>query len=236
MITIDNSKIAGFQPIFREFRGFSLLFDEANEDRLYLGLDEALQKIGPLAMTHSFLFCPLPFSSYHVTVWDGVNDDNLADIKPEYQEYFRTYLRQLPTPQELKEPFAHLINNSALLADSNWSISFTFKKLSIWGGQVLVARLQAADDASRMRLAVLEKHRKALYDAFEDLLGIEMYRSYSPHVSLGYFANRIGGTAAKEHLEKWDEVFAERIGDISTQFDCISLYGFDDMTNFFGIS
>ena len=238
MITITNPKIAGFQPIFSEFRGFSCLFEplagDENSASLYRLLHESLKKLGPVQMANTYLFCPLPFPSYHVTVWDGVNDSNVDAITTKHREYFRSYLKKVNTSLELEPPFQEWIANSPLMKEKSWEIRLKFRKLSLWmGGPVLVAQLDAADKKSEARLKMLEKERKALYECFEAELGSEMYRGYTPHISLGYFANEEGAHLAKEKLKDWNGTFAETLEGAIIKFDSISLYGFDDMANFF---
>lgn len=239
-IMITNPKIAGFQPVFREFRGFSLLFDapagKEGAAKLYTLLYEALQNRDTASMANACLFCPLPFPSYHVTVWDGVNDGNLEAISPAHRDYFRSYLSRITSSLELEAPFGEWIAESPLLTGKTWAIRFKFSKLSIWaGGQALVAQLEAADETSAARLEELEAARKALYGTFEAALGLEMYRSFTPHVSLGYFANQESAFQAMAQLGAWNAKFAETLEGATLQFDSISLFGFNNMANFFSV-
>ena len=53
--------------------------------QLYRALTESLNKIGRDTLTNSHLFCPLPSHSYHVTVWDGLNDGNAKNLSYQYR-------------------------------------------------------------------------------------------------------------------------------------------------------
>lgn len=98
MFIITNPKVAGFVPEWAEFKGFSILFDNPGDRLLplhendslkmlsndvaseashfYKRLNEMLAQFPEISRT--YLLCPLPFHSYHVTLWDGVNDANCA--------------------------------------------------------------------------------------------------------------------------------------------------------------
>ena len=89
MPKITNHKIADLRPIWADYRGFSLLFDNPNpkENLLDIGnnlhkincskrdtsiefyqvLNEGLDNLGLGNSANDYLFCPLPFSYYHVT-------------------------------------------------------------------------------------------------------------------------------------------------------------------------
>ena len=101
MITITNTKVAGLEAKWASFRGFSLLFDNPGESlspketnlkqidcpldeqkdlQFYRCLNRWIDKVGRQKLINTYMFCPLPFNSYHVTVWDGLNDANVHKI------------------------------------------------------------------------------------------------------------------------------------------------------------
>src|SRR5574338_472367 len=116
MITVSNAKVAGFVPEWAAFRGFSVLFDSPGEslrrtDRaallacdvdqdqalgLYRALRDALAALDVRLLTHTYLFCPLPPASYHVTAWDGANDGNLGSVIPQHRDGIAALLEGLP--------------------------------------------------------------------------------------------------------------------------------------------
>ena len=87
---------------FTPFYGFSLLFDNPGENnlasredlpgleidcnmrdpalKLYAGLHSCLGAIGLQALNDGHSFTALNPASYHVTVWDGLNDGNRTKI------------------------------------------------------------------------------------------------------------------------------------------------------------
>ena len=222
-------------PVFHPFRGFSCIFDDAGKEEVFYELTNlALQKIEPQTLVTTFLFCPLPLSSYHITVWDGINEGNLDSIDNRHKPYFQEFLNNISTSLELDAPFSKFLESNALIENKAWYIGLKFKELVIWpGGPVLVASLEAADEESKKELSKLEKHRTKLYQDFEKELGINMYREYTPHVTIGYFANKEGADKAIDHLSKWNKVFESTLNDATIRFNSVSLYGFENMTNFF---
>ena len=235
MISITNSKIDGFLPVFQSFKGFSCLFDHIVEDEiLYSLIHSALQEIEPKSLMNTYLFCPLPLSSYHITVWDGINEGNLDSINSKYQPYFRDFLKGINSPQELVNPFKEFLESSALINEKTWNIRLKFKELVLWvNAPVLVVALEAVDKESKNNLIKLEKERAKLNQVFEEVLGIKMFRDYVPHNTIGYFANKEGAIKALDQLGKWNEIFNRTLKDVTIQCNSASLYGFDDMTNFF---
>lgn len=254
MITITQNKVDGFEPRWAGFHGFSILFDnpektlapyKAGLSRIaclpehtaqlvfYHKLDEALGKLGRDTLIQTFLFCPLPFEAYHVTVWDGINDNNASSVTSALREDWGTFLAGLPA--SLKTPPASMatVTNSDLMALPPFSIQFEFEKLSLWGNQVLVARLRPANSTSEGVLGNIMKKRELLCSAASKALGVSPSKSYSPHVSLGYFANQEHGLLATSHLEKWTTIFSKCLGDTSVIFTSLDIYGFTDMVTFF---
>ncbi len=78
MFSIYSSKVAGFEPIWKQLRGFSLLFDtpgvsepsrllvdfsKGNPEIAFLeNLARAFGEQEKLVMTNTFSFCPLPLA------------------------------------------------------------------------------------------------------------------------------------------------------------------------------
>src|SRR3712207_4235162 len=122
MISVTNAKEAGFVPAWPAFRGFSVLFDNPGASlrpalayRLlacdvagdpapgfYRALHGALAELDMRLLPNTYLFCPLPSASYHVTLWDGANDGNLARARPERRDAVELLLADLPAA--LREP------------------------------------------------------------------------------------------------------------------------------------
>ena len=252
MITITNLKVSGFAPQWAPFRGFSLLFDNPGEDkqqdgdllnlrcsvdtnpqiRLYQTFAESLGKIGRDLLMTTYLFCSLPSYSYHVTVWDGVNDSNVSQINSEYRAELERFLNKLPNSLSQPTVFSRLIDHSPLVTSKTWGITFKFTQLALWGHQVLVALLASADAESQRAFDRIVEERKILSNKVNELLGVHMSQEYSPHVSLGYFANKEHAELAINRVDTWTEMFQKDTCGLTITYNTIRLYGFSDMSTF----
>ena len=250
MFSITNDKVAGFVPRWAGFRGFSVLFDPPGDGLtvsgpclhlacdvegdpalgFYKSLRDALTRLDTDLLTAAYLFCPLPPPSYHVTVWDGANDGNRTFVVPDRKPALESLLAGLPDaltqPHEMTAPALA----SPLVLRPDWNIEFRFSHLSIRGA--LVARL-VPTEASQEAYAEFVAERHRLNDSFDESFGIAAYEDYTPHVSLGYFANREGAQAARPNLVDWNALFAQKMEGLTVTFRRASLYGFTDMATFF---
>lgn len=250
MFSITNNKVAGFTPRWAEFRGFSLLFDnpgdclQAHGPRLdlacdvgsdpalgfYRSLRDGLTALDPDLLTAAYGFCPLPPPSYHVTVWDGGNADNCAQITGEQRPKLEAYLAGLPDNLPAANDLTRLASASPLVQRRDWDIEFEFDRLVLWGA--LVARLTPTE-ASRGQFEQFVEERRLLNAACFETFGIKASDNYMPHVSLGYFANREGTHQASAHLPTWNAAFAARMQGQTVTFTHAGLYGFTDIASFF---
>lgn len=247
---ITNPKVAGLEPRWAPFRGFSLLFEnpgdcltpagnllrlacrvEADPElRLYRALAEGIRQTG---CDRRYSFCPLPHHSYHVTVWDGCNDGNLPEVCGAARPAFRSYVEALPGSLGNEAPFTGTIAASPLVARPDWGIRFRFSELVKWGDSVLVVRLAPADGESERALSELAADRKRLTARFREAYGIGPGDEYRPHVSLGYFANAALARGADPHVPEWEDSLSVALEDVTVTFPRIALYGFTDMASFF---
>jgi hypothetical protein len=220
MCDIRNPKIG-----FKHFPGFSLLFDnpgrgnlsplcsrflqvnaqvkgnDTKELTLYKELKKSLDEIK--SELRHYLFFELPVYSYHVTVWDGLNNNNKEAVFEHYHPALTEFLLNLPTALLEKYCFTTMAESSSLVKFNDW-IFFKFKELHIWGSTVLVARLQPVDEDSKKALEQIETNRRKLYEKFKTQFGLEKWMDYVPHVSLGYFGNKQKGEEAQDQLKTWN--------------------------------
>lgn len=82
----------------------------------------------------------------------------------------------------------------------------------------------------------LSSRRTELSEAARHVLGLSFSRGYSPHVSLGYFANREHGQVAEARIEHWTETFREELKDSIVTYSSLDVYGFTDMASFFKVT
>ena len=91
-----------------------------------------------------------------------------------------------------REELAFLPNWEArlrLVINESDNLNFSFVGLSVWGDEVLVARL-AASKRSTETLEYICRERSMFNDHIRTKLGINPRSEYTPHISLGYFANK----------------------------------------------
>lgn len=253
MITITNKRIAGFVPRWAVFRGFSLLFDNPGNSltphgmrldltcdvdtdtnlAFYKTLRDSLESLGCDLLTNTYLFCPLPSHSYHVTVWDGGNDANVENAMNPRRQELEEFLARLPNAICHPNMFTEMAATSPLVTNRDWNLRFRFDRLTKWANAVLVGRLAPADEASTNVLNWIIEERSRLTKRFRQTFGIGPSDMYSPHVSLGYFANQEEAQLVSPSIEEWSCLFTERMNGLVLPFCSISVYGFTDMATFF---
>lgn len=247
MIEITNSKVAGFLPRWAAFRGFTLLFDNPGESfavkdglqfvdcdktsPFYGGLATGLQEIEPDTLVKRYLFCPLPYASYHVTAFDGINESNITAVSQNHRSDWENFLHDLPLSIQ-EQPLLDAIKASDLITAS-WPIPFQFAQLELWGASSLVATLKPQDHHANSLLQRLTLARERFAQQFETEFHVRPGEHFAPHVTLGYFANRTLAQQAEAEVDDWNGRFAPFMQDLSIEFQTISLYGFLDMATFF---
>lgn len=255
MITVTNPKVAGFAPVWAAFRGFSLLFDNPGHGltpmqgspdfltldcdcsdpqlKLYRAFVAALQDMGQLVNT--YLFCPLPSPSYHVTAWDGLNDRNVQNVSLAHRSDAQNLLKGLPDSLSSSSRFTTSSSGDALAMTMDCNIVFRFWELDIWGNSALVARLTLDDEDSEPCYQRIEAQRSWLGEEFRKRFGVTTRgRAFSPHVTLGYFANKEGGELATPQIDSWTDIVKDKVGTATINFESVGLYGFTDMATYLG--
>lgn len=235
MPPITHPKITSLEPRWAPFPGFSLLFDnpDASGLDLYRRLAAALAELDRDQSLRRLLLCPLPPASYHTTVWDGINTENLAEVTAALQPEWTAFLQGLPETLPSPPPSICPVTEAPLMTQPAAPIRFRFDRLCLWGDAVLVARLAPADGTSAARLNELCAARADLSSTARQTLGISAGPDYEPHVSLGYFANRTLGQQAQASLTDWSAHFEAHLSGSMITYTSIGLYAFTDMANFF---
>jgi hypothetical protein len=251
MKTITNPKLISLKPGWAAYRGFSLLFDnpgggctpagagllkldcQPNESlALYKAFGPFLQEINLQQLQDEFSFCPLPFYSYHVTVWDGLNEGNLPHLEDDAQESLRAYLENMPALLFSPNQFTTAAHQSPL-ARQAWQIELVYTGLAKWSNQSLVALLGPKDRESQKVFVQISNYRRQLNAGYRETFGVKMRDGYHPHVTLGYFANQDMAARATPYIEMWETILRDTVAGLKISFSTISLYGFDDMVTFY---
>jgi hypothetical protein len=157
------------------FPGFSLLFEVDwsvlkefdpprppwkklvdTTENLYRDLSFALPRPEDSSAFSADTFLALPSATYHVTVWDGLNQGNLSEAYPILQSELRPLLSGMPDTATRLSQATVLDAEAALqriLIDLR-GIRLSFDAFDIWGltspNPVLVAKLTAYRAARRL--------------------------------------------------------------------------------------
>jgi hypothetical protein len=253
MISITNTKVAGFTPRWTAFRGFSILWDNPGQGlarsgqrldlacdihadaelHFYKTLHDSLTALDVNLLTNTYLFCPLPPPSYHVTLWDGGNDGNIARVLPPQSSPLQDFLTGLPDSILTPNPITDVPAASSLVTKRDWNVRFHFESVQKWSNFVLAAYLTPADEASANLVTEISEERKRLNAQYKEVYGISSSDNYVPHVSLGYFANKEHAQLSTPCLPDWNRTFAERMQGQTLSFQSSDVYGFTDMATFF---
>ncbi|MCM3786255.1 hypothetical protein M3231_25185 [Neobacillus mesonae] len=249
MFTITNPKISGFIPKWSAFHGFSILFDNpgsslhpmsnkhqllhndlaSKELELYKTLHHTLTSYSEIL--NAYMFCPLPKESYHVTLWDGINDANVQEVNISYRADAEYFLQDLPHSLSDGKQMHAIKSLSLEMADS---IEFKYGQLVKWDNSVLAVKLLPADSPSEAALLQLEEKRKILIQSFSESFELDTCSyTYTPHVSLGYFANKQLADLTTEQVDEWNKQFETDTKGQTIRFSSNSLYGFTSMDTFF---
>ena len=251
MKTITHPKLISLEPGWATYRGFSLLFDNPGEGytssekgllrldckpndalALYKVFDPFLQEIDLQQLRDEFLFCPLPFYSYHVTVWDGLNEGNSRYLEEDARIRLNASLKNMP--DLLSAPNEYTLEAcQSPLTQQDWEIELVCTGLAKWSNQSLVALLGPNDHKSQKVFEQITSYRQQLSAHYRDTFGVNMRSGYHPHVTLGYFANPDFAEKATQHMDMWEAILLDIVSGLTITFSRISLYGFDDMVTFY---
>jgi hypothetical protein len=240
------------EPLWQPFPGFSFLFKNPGKslrafDRveqlhidgntiksipLYSKISAAVDRIDPVALAQRFLFFTLPVSTYHVTVWDGINKGNQDRLNPDSAEKFRKYFAQeIGSAIQAWPPFADICDYRDWFGGLG-TIRLRYKGLRARGSTVLVVELGPDDQESDQVLAQIEARRTDLDKAFA-ICGKPENHSLRPHVAVGYFSNApLGDSAMFQHMDAWMGVFDQLVRGSVIEFQQIELYAFVDMITY----
>jgi hypothetical protein len=256
----ENPKIAAFRPgapwrelwVSARFCGFSYLLDNPGNSLVIteegvplLSCDTSPGAQGDLALYRKlaagikglesqlrrFAFCPLCTSSFHVTLWDGINQSNAPTLTMANRAEYEAFARALPA--SVAAPASPILPPPVVSLDRRWTIRFRFTKLHIWvEAAALVALLEPADEESKATMELLERNRQDL-DAQYEQLGKQKNHRWTPHISCGYFKTSEDAIAAQRHLTSWTDRVCAELEAYTIAFSSASLYSFTDMERFY---
>lgn len=248
---------------FPRFAGLSLLFDnpgyhsfsplgsqllrvdchDATDTNiaLYSKLRSALQDALLTGLQDRSCFVNVPINSYHVTVWDGLDEGNFEHIDDsKIRTLVKTILMNLPSSLLYHNEILNFLE-SASFCNKRSTLRLCYSNIELCSKSVR-AVLRAADDESAAALQAIVNERIGLYDSLSRYLGycrqsrdddMGWTVDYQPHVTLGYFGTPCDTTSLRYSIRQINEAFNRFLGNITIEFSTISLYGFLDMELFF---
>ena len=245
-----NSKIELKDSTYKwkKFPGFSLLFyagdKNFNGNMLFNNLPQAnsfyqiLHKVftdyaseNPLLSDDS-KFLNLDFPSWHVTVWDGINQANFSQLQREDLTYFSRFMNSLKY-SDIHPDIRTLVEKSIRWMNSTGEIRFAFRKLYNYENKVMVVSLKPADISSLEKLHKIKLIRRNLNNYFEDHFGFATSKRYLPHTSLGYFVDEQAGEDFEPYHEELNSLLEKKLTNSKIAFNSVGLFGFTDMVSFF---
>jgi mannose-6-phosphate isomerase-like protein (cupin superfamily) len=245
---ITNPKVQSVDPpVFANCRGISYICDNpgaAFEENglpvlrsqmddislpLYRGLAQALERIGKEQLV-SHGVCLTPPSSYHATVQDLFHNGNIRLIRQPERNVFEDVFARLPA--SVVAPLPTQLPPTTLPLPGRWKIRFRVSEIAVLRSQAaLIARLTPVDEESERTMTQIEQRRRELDEQFA-AIGKPPNPAWTPHVTLGYFANSGLALDAAAHVERWSETAAICTLGRIIEFGSISLYAFTTMDQF----
>ena len=230
-IAITNPKLAALGPQWAPFRGFSLLFENPSDRALYDALQAGISRLSNSSLVANHFLRLLPPESFHVTVWDGINDGNLQNVAMECRDEWSRFLQSIPRPEFIGDLFRE-VRSSELISRKNWNLSLRCAQIENWSCMSLVARLVPDDPESEKSLARLTTAREALSKAHGSRFGVFPHPDFAPHVTLGYFANRDLAASSEQAVAEWNESLLSLTHGLVLRFSRIVPSVFTDMASF----
>ena len=250
MLSVTARKIAGFTPRWAPFPGFSLLFDNPGDSlrkedgfatvacdvendpglEFYRRVHRGFGRLDPDLLFRTYLFCPLPPESYHVTAYDVANADDVPRCHADGLDGLRSLLDHVPSGDwSRNDPLLTPAHKSPISTEP-WNLAFGYGRLNVFGRGGIALRLRPLDEAAFERFRAA---RRELSVQYRESFGVGAGEGYGPHVSIGYFANAESAELAVGRVPEWDAALRESVGDEVLTLETASLYAFRSMAEFF---
>lgn len=228
---ITHRKVLDLTPKWAPFTGWTLILEPVPSFTLP---ETTLSLIGGLAVDTNGVerskrtgFCPLPPTTYHITFLDLINEGNLRRVPEEYRPRWASLLAAA-------NPKSGAIINDMISSKGfrmGWmplELEFEFSRLEVLTASALVMLFT-------MRLTKdhdLAMHLRRNVGDYLSTYGIPYSDAWTPHVTLGYFANRDAPTRLVEQLSRLGEDLATRFQQRIVRAHGAHLYFFADMASY----
>jgi hypothetical protein len=244
-VIIKHRKIQSLLPVWAEFCGYSLIFESATgapADRpatfaddpealaYFAAITGAINKTGAVDLMNSMLLCLLPPESYHVTAVDLFNQ---GSVTPPDVKIDAAMAELIADARDGARGAPPLLQELGLRAGVNqrYALRLRFAALDLMANRAMALRLVPADERSATTFALMQAWRQGLQRKIEERTGIEA-TPFSPHLTLGYFANPRLVSEGEDVTEKLAQNLARALDGLSLPLPAIALYAFSSMANF----
>lgn len=229
LVKIQHPKIASMDPSWAPFAGWSMIFSPIGGDgntklllaRIAKGFSESLRDI----YAKNFSLCPLPPSTYHVTFCDLINQGNAMDVFPDVRADWQRGLEDaaLRPPPHLWS----ILDRAGLASGSLQSkVGFEFESITTGNGKYLAVKLRPVRINDFAKLINIRDQLNAL------LPKRPVRGHYTPHITLGYFADPQLGKLAVVEEPSINEIVESAFQRQTLHFSTIELYAFSDMVSY----
>jgi len=256
-VRITTPKLTGPELAWAPFKGWSVLFDTdlGPHQRQQGGAEppeplELLELPGKLIAGHDLYrtlsvwsfdlvrrqqpagYLPLPPSSYHVTVCDGLSDAQLNEAQGPARQRIAQMLESLPGA--VLDPVSLVPSAAAALAQlvesATSPIDLRFAGIES-RGHALVVGLEPAQH-SRSAYSMIVEARDALLSTLGAEFGIDLTSPWRPHVSVGYWANQEVADEHEELVAAGARTVIESAPNAGVRVGRASVHAFDDMETY----
>lgn len=243
---ITHSKVQTLQPVWADFCGYSLIFenlsqpgreprtatfaDDSESLAFFAAAAAALHGIGAEALMRQLLLCLLPQHSYHVTAVDLINAGNQKKVALRAaRKAARTVAQAARDPQALPPFLAKLGLTGG--ANAQFPVRFRFGGLAALNRRALVIRLEPAGPADDRMLERMLDWRSGVQQRLEEKTGLAP-SPYQAHMTLGYFASRTLAEQAPELLAALERTLERALAGRVLPVAAAGLYSFTSMERF----
>lgn len=170
-------------------------------------------------------------SAYHVTLYDGINKENVNELPHDMEKRFGKILDGLPASfQSLF--LENILKEIQTLEKLPSPISMRFSHFAI-RQDALVAYLSPANIPSADALAVIEAERLRVDEYLHEAFGKRKCGQFEPHVTLCYFHTREALHEGRFLLRNIEYCKSSVPDNVVVTFRTADIYGFTDMVTFF---
>lgn len=247
-VLVSNPKLVDLAPTWRRVRGWTVLHtaspDAKEGCRLYDLTSGSPDNLATLAVLHDWFrdvietddlrraIAPLPLSTLHVTVCDGLSDLDRNKVTGRGSARLDRCLASLPGGVERPDEIAlgHGQELCAVVDAASRPLRYAVTGVAHRGSAFVVELAVIADD--RDAFDELCRHRTILQRSLSGALGTDIATRLRPHVTLGYAANAPLAARHGPHVTARSADVVADLAERVIEFRGAAVFAFDDMVSF----